>query len=502
MTVPLVNKFDEGDLNASLLPSLSLVTLMGLRVVQKPFNSPFRCSMSKVLTCAQVCSCSAKRGVTIMNSRLSRVVSVVGLMLGAAVFATSLTMAVEPAENKVRTSTPADVFEQRIMPIFRSTDPSSCTECHLAGVELKNYISSSHEKTFLSLRDQGLIDVTKPQSSKILALIRMGEQDKTPALISNKNRAAEYSAFADWIVASCQDVALTKAPKLTADQLARPDRPDEVIRHARQDKVFDSFERSFWSQRFRCTSCHAADGQETARLIKEQQGDDFLWIQPGGAAETLRHLVDSGLVDVENPEKSLLLLKPTNQVKHGGGKKMEIGDIGYKAIRSWVEDYSKTVGNRYRKASELPIASGQNLSGTDQWLKIENTPPQWADKLLQVSLFRYDEKLRRWESQPIAISDRGVWGAGKLWQHTLWLVAPRDKQKVPGRRKPDSAEEKPALGPGRYLLKVHVDQQGRLAEDWQAQLGPADYAGQIEVNSKWPAGYGNMTVVQAKDIAN
>lgn len=60
------------------------------------------------------------------------------------------------------------VFQQRIMPIFKSPNPSSCTQCHLAAVELKDYIQPSSEKTFLSLRDQGLIDLQTPGESKIL----------------------------------------------------------------------------------------------------------------------------------------------------------------------------------------------------------------------------------------------------------------------------------------------------------------------------------------------
>ena len=61
-----------------------------------------------------------------------------------------------------------DVFERRILPIFNSPNPSSCTECHLAGVDLKNYILPAHVKTFLSLRDQGLIDVENLAGPKIL----------------------------------------------------------------------------------------------------------------------------------------------------------------------------------------------------------------------------------------------------------------------------------------------------------------------------------------------
>src|SRR4051795_5238315 len=34
----------------------------------------------------------------------------------------------------------SETFEQRILPIFDSPRPSSCTECHLSAVELKDYI--------------------------------------------------------------------------------------------------------------------------------------------------------------------------------------------------------------------------------------------------------------------------------------------------------------------------------------------------------------------------
>ena len=66
---------------------------------------------------------------------------------------------------------PAKVFEERILPIFKSPDPSSCVRCHLAAVDLKNYILPSAKDTFLALREQGLIDLDKPENSKILALV-------------------------------------------------------------------------------------------------------------------------------------------------------------------------------------------------------------------------------------------------------------------------------------------------------------------------------------------
>ncbi|MFP6678390.1 MAG: hypothetical protein VB878_25100 [Pirellulaceae bacterium] len=35
------------------------------------------------------------------------------------------------------------LFAKRILPIFQAKNPSSCTECHLSGVDLKDYIQTS-----------------------------------------------------------------------------------------------------------------------------------------------------------------------------------------------------------------------------------------------------------------------------------------------------------------------------------------------------------------------
>src|SRR5579883_1351749 len=137
--------------------------------------------------------------------------------------------------------TPEQVFETRILPIFKSPDPSSCVQCHLAGVDLKNYIRPSHRETFLSLRDQGLVDLDRPENSRILALIDMGRNEKGAALIHESVRKGEYEAFAAWVKASAADPGLRAAPKLPVEKLARPARPDVVIRHARKDRLLESF---------------------------------------------------------------------------------------------------------------------------------------------------------------------------------------------------------------------------------------------------------------------
>jgi hypothetical protein len=390
---------------------------------------------------------------------------------------------------------PARVFETRILPIFKSPNPSSCVQCHLAGVDLKDYILPSAEKTFRSLRDQGLIDLAHPERSKILTLIQMGKEDPSAPAVHAQNRRAEYAAFADWIKACAADPALRDAPKLDPAERAHPKVPDEVVRHERTDHLLASFERNVWPLRFRCMNCHTEGTPQNDKLVQEH-GERVAWFKKAGPKATMDYLLASRLIDPADPEKSLLLLKPLGKVKHGGGIKFAVGDQGHKAMRTWVEDVAAIRAGKYKTAADLPAATDTRLRfGSEAWLKLENTPPAWGDKLLQVDVYAWDAKAGVWEAKPVATSDRVVWGKGKLWQHTLTLLA------EPGSERAKAwATGKPALPPGRYLLKVYVDATGRLAKDWTAVLGEGDFVGRAEVRAAWKDGYNQMTVADAGKV--
>lgn len=385
--------------------------------------------------------------------------------------------------------TAAEVFDKRIAPIFKSPNPSSCVQCHLSGVDLKDYILPDAEKTFRSLRDQGLIDLEKPEKSKIVKLIDMGGGEKGPA-VQEKNRKAEREAFVAWIAACAADPKLKAAPKLDEKELAKPSKPAEVIRHGRKDQMLASFEANVWAWRFRCMNCHTEGTQQNDKNRKEY-GDRVAWVKRAGAGATMDYLVGSKLIDVEKPENSLLLKKPLGE-KHEGGVKFAVGDDAYKGFRAWIEDVAAIRAGKYAAAKDLPKADGTEKFGTDLWLKLENTPPAWGDKFLQVRVFAWDDKAKGWEAEPIAVSDRVVWGKGKLWQHTLTLLAAKGSARAEGWRvKP------PTLPDGKYLAKVFVDEGGKLTKDWTAALGDAEYVGQAEFRAKWKEGYGTMTVVDA-----
>ena len=387
--------------------------------------------------------------------------------------------------------TPAEVFEKRIVPIFKSPNPSSCMQCHLAGVDLKDYILPDAEKTFRSLRDQGLIDLDAPEKSKIVKLIDMGGgKTQGPNAVHAKARKAERDAFVAWIAACAADPQLKSAPRLEEKDLGVPTRPVEVIRHARKDRMLESFEKNVWAWRFRCMNCHTEGTPQNDKNRKEF-GDRVAWVKKDGAAATLAYLIASKLIDPANPEQSLLLRKPLGE-KHEGGTKFVVGDDAYKGFRSWIEDVAAIRGDKYAAAKDLPVAeAGPEKFGTELWLKLTNCPPEWADKFLLVRVYAWDAKSKKWEADPIAVSDRVVFGKGKLWQHTLTLSAEKDSAR-------DKAwQKKASLPDGKYLVKAYVDGGGKLAKDWKAVLGEADYAGQVEFQARWKEGYGAMTTVDA-----
>jgi hypothetical protein len=408
---------------------------------------------------------------------------------------TSLTLLRAQSGQPAPAPSPADIFTRRIAPIFNSPDPSSCTACHLAGVDLKNYILPTSEKTFLSLRDQGLIDLDNPAKSKILALIAMGESQppKGARLIRPEVAKAEHDAFAAWITACAKDPALRTAPRLRPAELAAPSRPAAIIRHARTDPgggILASFERNVWSQRLRCAACHTESGSEYARLSKTN--GDIAWIGKT-SAETLQRLLEKQLINPDKPTDSLLLAKPTMAVKHGGGQKMEIGDAGYKMYRTFLEEYAQTAADAYRAPADLPAAPALEHFGSELWLKVDHAPAAWNDQVAQIRVFAFDPAANTWEKEPLALSDRRIATANgdTFWQHSLILQAPANSD----RAKRFAAT--PVLPPGRYLVKIYLDKNNKRAKDWHADLTEADLAAQTEYNGPWANGYGKMTIVNA-----
>jgi hypothetical protein len=433
------------------------------------------------------------------------------------------------AEDDDARSQSLALFEQRIMPIFRSPKPSSCVQCHLASVDLKDYILPSQEKTFVSLRDQGLINLTDPEKSKILTLIQMGEQDldRGAKLIHAKTRQAEYDAFVQWIKACCSDPKLRDLPPLSTAELAKPDKPDAVIRHNRKDRLLDSFVRNVWSQRMRCFPCHTPfeldavtqqhpKAREKHRQFEEKFGQRMnLFLETPEA--TLSQFITRSrkpvkgrlpLINAQEPAKSLLVLKPTSRVpkkdaegkfenpsyaepvSHMGGLKMFVDDHSYKSFLAWIQDYARVAGDQYASADDLP---------PDDWyptrlvMRLSDVPESWPEATgVQLFVHAWNRERSGWDAEPVAFT-QGIVTPRRMVNGTLFLLAPKDHAN-------ESDPKGAALAPGRYLVKAYLDSQRRLASDPSVLLGKEEFCGQAEIQAQWREGFQQAELLSAERL--
>ncbi len=424
---------------------------------------------------------------------------------------------------------PEAVFQQRILPIFQSSDPSSCVQCHLSSVDLKDYILPDHKKTFLSLRDQGLVNLDAPEESKILKLIRMGEEDidEGAKLIHSKMRKAEEDAFSAWIKSCCKDEELRNLPKLKESELAKPGVADGVVRHARKSRLVDSFARNVFSQRMRCFPCHTpheidpgnprhAVAFKKQEEMKEKYGKQMarLDLFKETPEATLDFLIQSSreerkdslpLLNLDDPKNSLLIQKPTSKlpakkedgtfvapsnlapVSHMGGLKMHLNDQSYKSFVAWIDDYAKTVGGNYRSVDELPA---DNWQPTQLILKLADAPEIWTvGTPVQMVLYRWDQKENQWSNAPIAFT-QGTVTPRRLVNGALFLLINET-----------ASDESLKIPQEDLLVRIYVDKNGELETDPTLLLSESSLVGDIELNAKrWRDGFRFGKVVSMKDV--
>jgi hypothetical protein len=202
------------------------------------------------------------------------------------------------------------------------------------------------------LQEQGLVDLSDPENSRILSWIDRASPDSK--LITSDVIAAERSAFLDWIEANarCPDACAGvqcgdpadgptcdyKVPEPDADSAPAPDAPrpgcsDVEIEQAFMDDVY--------AWRGRCFPCHF-----DTELKADAQAPR--WLSAKGNCQTasvrsLRRVLSLGLIKPSDPPRSLLLLKPLDEigggVKHGGGSKFVSTDPAYVSFLRFIEYY-------------------------------------------------------------------------------------------------------------------------------------------------------------------
>lgn len=134
------------------------------------------------------------------------------------------------------------------------------------------------------------------------------------------------------------------------------------------------------------TECHGSvTGQGGFKLSKNATAprEDYRWIVEGGTFHVLTAETGERVprVDSQDPDQSLLLLKASLAVAHGGGERLERDSRDYRRIRDWIAGgavYGPENGARTTQLERVAVAPGQVvlLKGGDRQLLVT---AHWAD---------------------------------------------------------------------------------------------------------------------------
>lgn len=265
-----------------------------------------------------------------------------------------------PQDGELACTTEATqtLFESRIAPILSDDRPSSCNECHLSGVDLSLFARETPCESMACLQEQDLVDLDHPERSRILSWIERA--NPVSSLITQEVIDKEHAAFLEWIQhsARCHSTACTNVtcgsdePRPFCEVAPEPKRgvsPEDMDSGSCSDKALEElFTSTVYAARGRCFPCHF-DSQphatsEAPRWVSTQESCAL------GSLLTMKNVINSGYVDTERPERSLLLLKPLSEsqggVEHGGHQKFQKNseDVAYNHFLYWLQRYAECRG--------------------------------------------------------------------------------------------------------------------------------------------------------------
>lgn len=388
----------------------------------------------------------------------------------------------------------ATIFSSRILPILKSDSASSCTECHFAGVELRDFILEDQAKTFASLKSTGMIDVDRPDESKILRFIGRKPEKSDPLL--EKVRQTELVAFRAWVRAAVREPELLKA---TSDVEVGTRLPPEVVRHARRDRVLSSFIDNIWSEMGRCINCHNPERnrQKIGRNgFTKEDVDAISWIVPRDPASTLRELVESGNIDLDDPAASPVLTKPAGLEDHGGGPKFFPGSPTYRNFLAFLTDYADITNRKYAAASDLPDAQEEIALLSEQQLRITDIPAAFSDLPLQVDFYRRLPRTGKWSERRWATGFSRVNGKRHVWQNPILVTAPA------GSPLAKEFRERKLLPPGEYRIRILIDRDRKTVKDPTYELGATEFVAEVQINGDWKPGYQPPKIVRLPAVGD
>jgi hypothetical protein len=310
---------------------------------------------------------------------------------------------------------PSEIYQRLVIPLIQSAKSNSCSECHLQGIKLDDFLTSDPKASFASLRARGWIDTKQPAESKLLQFIAKKPENSTALMDQVRN--LELEAIGQWIRASVQDPDSLNTPLPDLDDLKLD---EKLMRHVRKDQMMSRFVDIVWSQFERCANCHSSD--RNAKQV-EKHGEQMSWIVPNSPTETLKLLEERKLINLEKPSASLLKTKALGKDEHGGGVKFpEDGQTD----REWglfLSDFAAIKRATYSSSKEIPKFDPIRTWRTGLHLKVKELPdlPPGKYAVVLMHWIAADGKVNE---EPTAIGEGRVSKDGTSWGTSMKLIEP------------------------------------------------------------------------------
>lgn len=404
------------------------------------------------------------------------------------------------ASSSILAETPAELYQRRIVPLLQSPDGSSCSECHMQGMKLNDFMMLDPKATFASLRARGWIDTERPSESKLLEFIAKSSPHNEPSL--ERLRRAELDAIGEWIRLASNDPESLEAPIPELRDL-KLDEP--LIRHARKDRVLDRFVSVIWSQLERCANCHSPE--RNAKQV-EKNGESMSWIVPKSPSETLSLLERRKLIDVSDPLKSLLLAKALGLEDHGGGVKFPQGGHTDREWSRFLEDYAAIRNRNYTESNQIPLMNSLATWRTGLHLKVHGLTPGSPEQFGLVVLHRIHcgedgREAERVDPEPIAYGEGRVSKDGVSWGTTLCVLSSHGGFRSDsgtdeiGLPEYSSFDWRSLLSDGKYQLRwVWIDEPGQSLEEI-LHLRPDAF---VDIEGLWEPGHATAKIIPYSDF--
>jgi hypothetical protein len=254
-----------------------------------------------------------------------------------------------------------ETYERYVEPLMTDAHPSTCNDCHLAGVDLGMFIQDEPCASMACLVDMGWVDLSEPEASQVLDFIMQGESDSS--LITDEVVQREYDGFLEWILwsAECHDDVCGVIEDPCSMGGGESELPDQVltpIGGCDEDSLVASFSEKVFDWHGRCWSCHVVGGESR----DDWPGTTFFeWTDDPEVSIrlTMYNLIGLGAIDVDDPPNSKLITKPLAEdvevtteagtsvgIWHGGGDKFHLDNDGgftdptYADFLDWILEYA------------------------------------------------------------------------------------------------------------------------------------------------------------------